>query len=64
MRENRHLLLEVFAFAFRAQGFAGSHDQGFKFLAAGTTDKIKQWHLFFSRFKKIYPGSILSRLTR
>jgi hypothetical protein len=41
MRENRHLFLQVFAFAFRTLGFAASHDQGFKFLAAGTTDKIK-----------------------
>jgi hypothetical protein len=41
MRENRHLLLQVIAFTFRAPGFTASHDKGFKFLAAGAADKVK-----------------------
>jgi len=41
MRENGHLLLQIFALAFRAFRLAAPHDKCFKFPAAGAADKIK-----------------------
>jgi hypothetical protein len=41
MGENRHLLFKVLTLALRALRFTAPHDKRFKFLATGTTDKIK-----------------------
>jgi hypothetical protein len=41
MRKDRHLFFEILALALWTPRFAASHYQGFKRLAAGTTDKIK-----------------------
>jgi hypothetical protein len=41
MSKNRHLLLQILAFALRTARLVAPHDQSFEFLAAGTTDKIK-----------------------
>jgi hypothetical protein len=49
MGKDGHLLLQVFAAAFRAFGPAAAHDQSFKFPAAVAADKIIQRHLLFSR---------------
>jgi hypothetical protein len=41
MRENRHLLFKIIALTVWTARFTAAHDKGFKFLAAGATDKIK-----------------------
>jgi hypothetical protein len=41
MGENRHLFFKILTLAFWALRLTASHDKGFEFLAAGSTDKIK-----------------------